>query len=68
LILDGIKKIKLAPEVLFHPGGYKGASATYIKSFTSSTAFGFTLLRYFDICDYSDPQQQPSTMLRWLRV
>jgi len=63
-----LKKIQLAPEVLFHPDGYKGASETYIETFTSGPAFGFPLLGYFDMCDYSDPQQQPLTMLRWLRA
>ncbi len=40
----------------------------YIKAFTSSAAFGFPLLRYFDMCDYCDPQQQPLAMSRWLRA
>jgi hypothetical protein len=63
-----LKKMKLDPEVLFHSDGYKGASETYIKAFTSGPAFGFPLLGYFDMCDYSDPQRQPLGMSRWLRA
>ncbi len=36
-----LKKIGLAPEVLFHPDGYRGASGTYIEAFTHQWGFGF---------------------------
>jgi len=63
-----LKKMKLDPEVLFHSDGYKGASKSYIEAFTSGPPFGFPLLGYFDMCDYSDPQRQPLSMSRWLRT
>jgi len=57
-----LKKIGLEPEVLFHSEGYKGASENYIEAFTSGPAFGFPLLGYFGMYDFSDPYQQPSSM------
>lgn len=55
--------IGLDPGVLFHPDGYRGASAWFIETFTRLPPFGVPLLAAWDMTETAD---YPA-MRRWLR-
>src|SRR5580658_1879130 len=62
--------LKLAPEVLFHPAGYKGGSATLIAAFSAGRFFGVPMLHYHGMT--IEPRQAAAHgippfphMLRW---
>jgi Aspartyl/Asparaginyl beta-hydroxylase len=57
-----LNAIKLPPEVVFHPNGYKGASDWHIKNFTSGNYIGLPLLQWMGLANENFPVMQ-----RWLR-
>ena len=64
--------LRLAPEVLFHPAGYKGGSAALIDAFSSGRFFGVPLLQYHGMT--IEPRRAVERglppfphMLRWVR-
>lgn len=64
--------LDVAPEVLFHPHGYKGGSDALIEAFTGGRYFGVPLLQWFGLT--LEPRQAAERglppyphMLRWLR-
>lgn len=64
--------LDVAPEVLFHPHGYKGGSDALIEAFTDGRYFGVPLLQWFGLT--LEPRQAAERglppyphMLRWLR-
>jgi hypothetical protein len=64
--------LKLEPEVLFHPAGYKGGSAALIGAFSSGRFFGVPMLHYHGMT--VEPRQAAERgvppfphMLRWVR-
>jgi hypothetical protein len=64
--------LKLAPEVLFHPAGYKGGSATLIDAFSSGRYFGVPVLQYHGMTLESRQAAEHGIppfphMLRWVR-
>jgi hypothetical protein len=60
--------IGLAPEVVFHPQGYRGASQSLIDAFTCSTGFGFPLLCAWSMCEAPGRSGGFPMMKRWLRM
>jgi hypothetical protein len=67
-----LKHLKLDPEVVFHPHGYKGDSQTLIENFSAGRTFGQPLLQYYGMT--FEPRHAASNgvapfphMLRWLR-
>lgn len=60
-------------EVLFHPGGYKGGSASLIEAFTQQRSpFGVPLLAWWGMTENPGPADEPGpaafpAMKRWLR-
>lgn len=63
-----LRHIGLAPEVVFHPQGYRGGSQSLIEAFTSSTGFGHPLLRAWLMCGPPEQRQGYPKMNRWLRM
>lgn len=45
-----LKHLDLAPEIVFHPGGYKGDSDNIIENFSNNRYFGVPLLQYKGLC------------------
>lgn len=62
-----LKFIGLAPEVVFHPQGYRGGSQSLIDAFTKSTGFGYPLLRAWLMCEAPEHSEGYPKMKRWLR-
>lgn len=61
------KHLNFAPELVFHPQGYRGAADNLISAFETGGGFGFPLLSYWDMCE---PIGQPNgypIMKTWLR-
>lgn len=62
--------LKLEPQVVFHPAGYRGASGYYIQMYSSGQYIGLPLLQWMQLCkhqfDQSDLQPFPH-MVKWLR-
>lgn len=65
--------LKLAPEVVFHPHGYKGQSDWHIEMYTGGTAnIGVPLLQWMGLC-YDNKKAAENgaepypVMQRWLR-
>ncbi|GAB4045582.1 hypothetical protein [Spirosoma litoris] len=61
--------IGIAPEVVFHPAGYKGDSEWLIDQFTSRNYMGLPLLVWMGLADdvsINSPNSFP-TMKMWLR-
>jgi hypothetical protein len=64
--------LELAPEVVFHPQGYKGGSQALIDAFTGGGSPGVPLLQYYGMTlgsrDAAERGVAPfPNMLRWLR-
>jgi hypothetical protein len=59
--------LNIAPNILFHEQGYKGASDNLIEAFTNSTGFGYPLLYSWFMCEQPDHPNGYPNMLRWLR-
>jgi hypothetical protein len=62
----------IAPEIVFHPQGYKGASAWFIETYGAGTYIGLPLLQWMGLT--LDPANAAKAgvapfphMLRWLR-
>lgn len=65
-----LRHIGIDPAVVFHAGGYRGASSAYIENFTSGCYVGVPLLAYFDMTlerDDGSGQAVYPRMARWLR-
>ncbi len=64
--------LELAPEIVFHPHGYKGASDWYIQQYTGGTHIALPYLQWLGLC-YDEKQaaiQQTKPypyMIKWLR-
>jgi hypothetical protein len=63
-----LNHIGLAPEVVFHPQGYKGGSQSLIEAFTNRTGFGYPLLRAWLMCEAPEHTEGYPKMQRWLRM
>lgn len=63
-----LNHIGLAPEVVFHPQGYKGGSQSLIETFTNSAGFGYPLLRAWLMCESPEHKDGYPKMHRWLRM
>jgi len=50
----------LAPEVLFHAGGYKGGSSALIENFLQGCYIGVPLLEWRGMTDWQQPSAQHS--------
>jgi hypothetical protein len=64
--------IELDPKILFHEGGYRGASANLIENFTNGRDVGVPWLAAYDMTvDWrgrgEDGSRRYPHMLRWLR-
>jgi hypothetical protein len=62
--------LQLAPEVLFHPTGYRGGSSSLIENFTEGRYIGVPLLQWFGMTrERSDGSAAPvyPQMGCWLR-
>ncbi|KDC50926.1 hypothetical protein [Pseudoalteromonas sp. S3431] len=59
--------LNIAPDILFHEQGYKGASDNLIEAFTNSTGFGYSLLYSWFMCEQPNHPNGYPNMLRWLR-
>ena len=66
------RHLKLAPEVVFHPDGYKGGASSLVENFTAGHYIGVPLLQYFGLT--VEPRLAAARgvepyphMLRWLR-
>lgn len=62
-----VKHLGLAPELLFHPNGYKGGSQSLIDAFTRGPGFGYPLLCMWSLCDPPDCPDGYPRMKSWLR-
>ena len=65
-------RISAPPEVLFHPGGYKGGSASLIENFSVGRYIGVPMLQYFGMsCEPRLAAERGVPpyphMLHWLR-
>ena len=68
-----LRHLDLSPDVVFHPGGYKGGSQALIETFTSGGTLGTPLLQYYGLT--VEPKNAAARgvppfphMLRWLRA
>ena len=66
------RRLGVAPEVVFHPQGYKGGGAALVENFTSGRYIGVPLLQWWGMAlepRMADAQGVPPYphMLRWLR-
>lgn len=64
--------LKLSPEIVFHPQGYKGASEWYIDLFCNGTYIGLPMLQWIGMCyDQANAQIHKTKpypyMQKWLR-
>jgi hypothetical protein len=64
--------LELDPEVVFHPGGYKGWSRTIIESFSEGRYFGVPMLQWLGMTADKKRAEQVGTqpfphMIKWLR-
>lgn len=62
-----LRAIGLAPEVVFHPCGYRGGSENLIDAFTNHQGFGYPLLCLWGMCEQLDSKDGYPKMKRWLR-
>lgn len=68
-----LRHLDLAPDIVFHPHGYKGGSQSLIEAFTSGGSPGVPLLQYYGLT--VEPKYAAERgvepfphMLRWLRA
>ncbi|MFN0317384.1 MAG: hypothetical protein ACKVQA_20365 [Burkholderiales bacterium] len=65
-------RLNLAPELVFHPQGYKGASRSIVENFSQGRFFGVPLLQWYGMTLGSEPgnglgvRPYPA-MISWLR-
>ena len=60
--------LNIAPEIVFHEAGYKGASDWYIEAFRSGNYVGLPLLQWMGLCAKEDPNELPfPKMQKWVR-
>lgn len=64
--------LKLPPDFVFHPDGYKGNSTFLIETFESGKCLGLPLLQWMGLCldivNAEKSQKQPFPyMLKWMR-
>jgi hypothetical protein len=63
--------LKLNPEIVFHPNGYKGSSSMFIENFTRGNYIGLPLLSWMGLCNVNvqDSDNEPifPKMKKWLR-
>jgi hypothetical protein len=67
-----LRHLDLAPEVVFHPHGYKGGAQALIDAFTGGSGPGIPLLAYFGMTVEAKFAAERGVepyphMLRWLR-
>lgn len=67
-----LRHLRLSPDVVFHPGGYKGQSSWLIKQFENQTYIGLPLLQWMGLAlDETHAgilQVSPFPhMLKWMR-
>jgi hypothetical protein len=62
-----LRYIGLAPEVLFHPRGYKGGSQSLIDAFANNQGFGYPLLCAWAMCEQPSHKEGYPKMKCWLR-
>lgn len=64
-----LKKMEIAPEVVFHPNGYKDESTWIIEQFESGNYIGLPLLEYMGLCENNSDSGVKSfpNMIKWLR-
>lgn len=66
-----MKHLKIAPEVVFHPEGYKGGSDSIIENFEQEQYFGVPILAYKGLCFDTSPRDTGTTtsypkMNKWI--
>lgn len=62
--------LELDPEIVFHEGGYRGASEWFIENFTSENYIGLPLLQWMQLCKHQDSDENVPEfphMIKWLR-
>lgn len=62
--------LELDPEIVFHKGGYRGASEWFIENFTSGNYIGLPLLQWMELCKHQDSDEDMPGfphMIKWLR-
>jgi hypothetical protein len=64
--------LKIAPEIVFHPEGYKGDAANLIENFTNGRYIGVPLLQYYGMSYEPKLAAEEGVepyphMLRWMR-
>jgi hypothetical protein len=57
-----ISHLGLDPEIVFHPGGYRGGSQSIIENFRNGRYIGVPFLRWIGLAGEGYP-----AMIRWLR-
>ncbi|QSX40997.1 hypothetical protein [Shewanella cyperi] len=62
-----LQKVGLPAECLFHPDGYRGASATLIEAFADKRGFGYPLLYSWFMCENPQHPDGYPKMQRWFR-
>ena len=65
-------KLGLAPEVVFHPDGYKGSSDWLIEQYTSGNYMGLPILQWIGLCydakmAAANKAEAYPQMSKWLR-
>jgi len=67
-----LKHIGIAPEIVFHPNGYKNASDWCVNQFESGSYVGLPLLEWMGLCHGEEKAKEAGTepfpnMIKWLR-
>jgi len=67
-----LNHLKLSPEFVFHPNGYKGSSEWFISNFTSGNYMGLPLLEWMGLClgkEKAEKEQKKPfpAMQKWIR-
>ncbi|RRJ18408.1 hypothetical protein EIK76_17310 [Rheinheimera mesophila] len=62
-----LQHLKLPPQFLFHPAGYKGGSDSYIEAFTTGGGFGHPMLSWYGMCHPAGTEAGYPQMQLWLR-
>jgi hypothetical protein len=67
-----LRHLDIAPEVVFHPAGYKGGSQSIIENFSEGYYFGVPLLQLYEMTVEPNLARKRGVapfphMLRWLR-
>lgn len=60
--------LDIAPEVVFHEGGYKGAAAHILAAFGDGATLGQPLLEWMGLCATGPGEPGYPAMKRWLRA